>query len=130
MKQVIKMIRPEINAALQDVANKYGLEIKCGSGSYGDGHFTLKLEASSKGEDGNVITKEAKAYTRLCQLYGCEPQWLDQKFTSYTGEEYTLIGLNPKAQKFTMLGKRTSDGKVFKFGHGMVEFCFKKSAAA
>lgn len=128
MRNVIKNIRPEIEAALKEVALRHGVVIKCGNGSYTANNFTLKLEASAiDAATGVVFTKEAEAYKRNAAILGLKEEWLNQTFQSYTGESYKVVGLKPKSTKYPVLGER-ADGKVFKFGAGMVKFCFMKAA--
>jgi hypothetical protein len=129
MRNVIKNIRPEIEAALKEIAQRHGVVIKCGNGSYTNSNFTLKLEASAiDAVTGAVATKEAEAYKRNAPLYGLQADWLGQTFQSYSGDSYKVIGMKPKSTKYPILGER-ADGKVFKFGTEMVKFCFQKKAA-
>jgi len=129
MRNIIKNIRPEIEAALKEVALRHGVVIKCGNGSYTTNNFTLKLEASAVCcATGVVFTKEAEAYKRNAVLLGLKEEWLNQTFQSYTGESYKVVGMKPKSTKYPVLGERT-DGKVFKFGAGMVQSCFQRQAA-
>lgn len=111
MTQVTKLmlttIRPEIEAALKAVAEKYQLTITTGKCTYSvdGGHFTMALEAVAAGGK----TKEQERYESAMFL------GLPEFGTTFhqNGHEYATSGINTTGSQ--ILATRKSDGKVYQW---------------
>ena len=115
----LKAFRKDVEDALSDVAEKYGVVIHAGNISYGDNDLTLKLEAKRTDVDVEKIEfmdniwyafKAFKAEDYLAHFM-------------IKGTEYELIGFRPRT-KYSVLGRRIKDGKVYGFTYDAVVAAF------
>lgn len=108
-KSFLKLLRPEIDAALSVIAAKHGLQsLRCGNGSYDPhaGSFSFKLEGLGEGAMG----KEAALYTSSSAAFlGLPP--LGTAFRS-SGVDYKTAGLNSSGSKVIC---ERADGKKYLF---------------
>jgi hypothetical protein len=112
-RQNIQAIRPDLQLALDKIAEKYGIAIKVGNASYYPETATYKIELSTKSSDGTIVTKERNDFTLFALRFGLKPEWLDRTFT-YSGDTYKIVGLKTKARTAPVLAANSS-GKVYKF---------------
>jgi hypothetical protein len=118
-REKVKALRDKMQEALDAfVGSDNGVVVKVGHASFSDSSVTFKVDVSEI-VNGQVVTKEASAFKAMACLYGLKPEDLGRTF-AFRGEKYTVSGLNPKAAKYPICGKRVSDGKGFKFGERMV----------
>ena len=84
----VKMLRPEIDAALLAVAAKHGLDsLKLGAITYSADGFTAKLEAVFDGG----LTAEQKTYDNARAIYGLPARGFT--FKTPSGKRHTVMGL-------------------------------------
>lgn len=69
----------EIAAAVQPLAEKYGIAIHRRGGSFGETSFTAKVECTIKTESG-IGGRDADAFKQLARLFGMEPDDLGKEF--------------------------------------------------
>lgn len=112
-RAVCGAIAKEIENDLQALAKKHGLQIRAAGGSFGLTNYTMKLELSVIGSDGEVQSREAEAFKQSATFYGLAPEDLGREFT-YQGSKYKLVGLRPSARKMPFICLR-SDGRMMKF---------------
>lgn len=110
---VLKMLRVDIDAAVESVAKKYGLSsIKTGNASYSPNTFSIKLEGVL---DGNAKAEEnASLSNQYARMLGLPDNIVGKKFSSQ-GHDFIVERIDPNKPKFPIIGKRVSDGKMFKF---------------
>ena len=115
----LKAFRKDVEAALEEVAKKYGVDIHAGNIRYGDNDLNLKLEVTRNDIDVHKV------------------EFLDNikySFTAFKPEdymatfkikntEYQLVGFKPRT-KFSVLGKRVSDGAAYAFTYDAVKRAF------
>lgn len=105
-KPTLNALRPEINAALQEVAAKHGITIKLGNGTYtsvsADFKVSLKVEGAAESELDNWA------------LFHDLPKGLFGRTFKSGGETYTISGVKPRSSKFPILATN-SQGKTYKF---------------
>ena len=106
VKQVVQNLRPEIDAALAEIAKKHGVNLKCGRCTYDPtGNFTFKLEGVTEGG----VTKEGA-------LYNANAKWLGLPelgtVFAYRGQQHTITGMNTTGTKVIV---KRSDNKEFLF---------------
>jgi hypothetical protein len=108
-KEILKVLRADINAALVAVGKRHGVSIAAGNCSFGPLTASFKLEVGVlDGAPEGASPKEIKAradFTRYCGLFDLKPEWLDKEFT-YGGDTCTVVGLMPNRSKFPVLVKR------------------------
>jgi hypothetical protein len=106
-RQVLKDLRPQIEDALSELSEKYGIKMSIGNGSYAglSGHFKLLL--TTTGENGE--TAEQRDFNLYASRYGMDETWLGKTFKA-NGESYTIKGIFPKRRKMPISLVRNRDG--------------------
>ena len=126
-RRTCDIVRTALDAAVQTVAQTYGLQIKAGNGTFsstGD-NFTIKVECATKGEDGTVNTKEAEDYIHYCSRWDLEPEYLNKTFVDVgNGNRYKIIGAKPRSKKYPILVQENSSGMLYKFPASRVARAF------
>lgn len=107
----IRQINNELEAALKQVAEKYGLEVKLGNTRFTGDNFSTKVQVATVGQDGIAMSKEATDFNRYKTILGINMD-LGQEFER-SGKTYTIVGLKPRSKKYPILAK-CSDGKTYK----------------
>jgi len=110
-RQNIRQINSELEAALKQVAEKYGLEVKLGSTRFTGDNFTTKVQVATVAEGGITMSKEATDFNRYKTILGINMD-LGQEFQR-SGKTFTIVGLKPRSKKYPILAK-CSDGKTYK----------------
>ena len=113
----MKAIQEPIETALAEIAEKFEIQIKLGSGTYDPKFAKFPLELSAISETGEIFTEEAQAYkSNVGQKGGAlesfDPDWLFKKF-EYAKETYKLMGFNTRAPKNNMLIQDVATGKRY-----------------
>jgi hypothetical protein len=122
-----KLLRDEMNAALQAVATKHGIQITAKNGTFSPTAFTLKFEAAVIGSSGVAETKEREAFKQLAELYSLKADWLDKSF-NHGSDSYTIIGLNSRKHKRPVLCQQKANGKVYLFEARLVQMLMAAQA--
>ncbi len=112
-RQQIKALRIKIENALQELAKTESLQITVGRATFSSNNVTFKLECAEI-NSGIPQTKTKTDFDSYCVLYNLKPTDMGKLFT-FMGNKYELVGCKPQSPKFPILGKRVTDGKVFKF---------------
>lgn len=118
-KTTLREVRSRLDEALLNIIDELGIDLKVGTMTYSpDGAtFTTKIEGAVFGSDGKVQDKYRTAFINEAHVYNLDPHWLDKTFVS-GGREYTIVGLNARANKFPV--HVTAHGKNYKVGADMV----------
>jgi hypothetical protein len=112
-QDVVRMLRNEIQKALNKVASTHGVSVRLGSGSYTEQNVRFALEVATIGQDGEVNNREASDFKSMAHLYGLKPNDLG-KTVELRGTKFEIVGLRTKSYRFPIMGKRLYDGKIFK----------------
>lgn len=111
------LILKEARAALQAVAEKYGLTIKQDgmstrdiAGTFAKVKYTITV-APTEGQ--GPVGVDATAYTRFAASEGLDPAWLGKTLTHPTMGPLEIIGFRPRAQKNPVIVKQASTGKSY-----------------
>jgi hypothetical protein len=110
-RQNIRQINSELEAALKQVAEKYGLEVKLGNTRFTGDNFSTKVQVATVAEGGITMSKEATDFNRYKTILGINMD-LGQEFQR-SGKTFTIVGLKPRSKKYPILAK-CSDGKTYK----------------
>lgn len=113
-KEDLKKLRAELDAALPDIAEKLGMKLKVGNGSYDATTATFKIEAAMLDESGKAQTKEARYFELYCEQFGLHKDDLNKTFATPTGG-FQVIGILPRSYKFPILVKEISTNKEYKY---------------
>lgn len=108
-----RLITAKMLEALKPLADELGISFKQKSGSFLATNFTLKIEASVKNENGEVVLKEVEEFKKYANLYGFKPEDLGRQF-EWGGKTYAIHGLSARSRQYPILGK-DSKGRIFKF---------------
>ena len=108
-RKLLQDIRPEMDEVLKPLAEKYGITIQVGNGSYGGLTGHLKVMFSTTNEEGE--DQRAIDYKRYASLYNLEVEWLIQSFVQGS-ETYTIVGLDLKKRKNMLVLRRERDGQI------------------
>jgi len=119
-RPTIKRLRSEIDDALLELSEKYGIEIKTGSASFSNTNVTFKLELATVGSDGEVNTKEMDDFRHNAWRFGLSEDDLGKEFT-HRGNRYRVVGMKPRSPKYPIIAERIGDGARFKFPSGVLK---------
>lgn len=124
-KQLLKTLRPQIDAALAELARTHGITLRAGNGSFDPvaGAFHFKLEGAAIGAPG----KDASRYISHAAMLG-----LPARGTEFNGApmntRYRTDGLNTVGSK--VIVERVDDGKKFLMNTEFVVAACKAQAVA
>ena len=113
-RNTVKLISSDIEKALKEVELKYNVEIKRGNASFSSDNMVLKLNVSTIGNDGSVMTKEATDFNTYASIrYGITKSLGD--IVNYMGNEYKIVGLKPRSKKYPIILEKVNGGGRYKF---------------
>lgn len=113
-------LRADITEALKAVAEKHGIAIQLGNGSYSATHLKLALTLTLRDETGMPQTKEREAFISGAGYYGLSPDDLDKVITTLAGTKYRIAGLNPRSRKMPIV-LEDEKGRTLKAGSQFVK---------
>lgn len=108
-KEAAKAITAATRAALEKVAEEFGLTVQVGGGVYDPVEGIVKPKVVYALADSGQ-----RIFARYASLYGLTEADYGRQFM-HKGETYLLVGINPAAPRFPIQGKRVRDGRVYKF---------------
>lgn len=113
------VVAKEMLAALDAVAQKYGLIFERGNGKYTADTFTLPITAKVTG-GGTLEDVQRRDFVKHCVLYDMKPEEFGLAFTA-KGDSYKIIGFDLKRPKFCIKTIRQSDGKESSWSDRVLE---------
>ena len=115
-KNLLKLLREDINAALKAVGEKHGVQLSAGGCSFLPTTATFKLEVQTISSNGVAITREMADLRNplTLSMYRLTEAHLTQTFKS-GGRTFVLAGYRHKASKNPFLAKCFEDGKNYIF---------------
>lgn len=125
----VRKIHDEVRAALEPIAEKYGLVLDRKGSSYRRDALPVMMQFLIKetDEDGNALGASAKDFKKYAVMFGLKADDLGREFVTH-GETFRITGLKPKSQKYPVLGENVRTGKTFKFPVETVKSGLKKAA--
>jgi hypothetical protein len=120
-RPAVRAILDECEAALKVVADKHGLRLARKGCSFraGECPVPFKLMTVATGDNGEVVTAEARDFERCAVLFGLKAEDLGREFSS-RGKRFKICGAKPANRKYPILAKCLSTGKVYKFPEDQV----------
>ena len=122
-RQSIKVVHEFAEEALKTVAQRLGLDLQAKGGSFdpAGGTYTPKFVFSLPGSEDMSFARDCEyVYTIVDgRPESLQPTDLGAWF-EYGLTKYKLVGLNPKAPKYPIIGEN-EHGKRFKFGRNVVQ---------
>jgi hypothetical protein len=113
-RSACRLLRDRIEEVLSEVAIPLGIHLEVGRISFYPENATVKLTASVI-RKGKVASREANNFTSHAKLFGLNPKWLNQEFTSFDGAKYVIVGCRPRSRKYPILAKSVTNGRNYKF---------------
>ena len=109
--------RLEAEKALQQLSEKYNVNITAGKIRYDDNSFNLDLKMTKKEVNGELFEKVE--FEKYCFMYGFKPEDYLKKFISNC-KTYTIIGFKPRNTKMPVIAV-SQDNKRYKFNEETVK---------
>ena len=110
-------VKAAIDTSLNDIANRFGIELKIEKQSYDRGghYFHAKLIGNTV-KGGVIQTRERIDFTRYAKsLHGLDPDWLDTSFTA-KGKTFKIVGLKTSSPTYNVLAEGPNGICVFTSG--------------
>ena len=105
-RETAKEFRTPLQAALDEVAKKFGVVISVGNCSFTAINMSYKIEIAAVNADGKVELKEAASFRQMAPLLGMKAEDLGRTFV-LNGSTYTLLGYCSRRPKFAMLVEKS-----------------------
>lgn len=128
-RAAVRTLTDEINAALAPLAQRHGITLRVGGGSFGEAFAKLRVDVATIADTGEVNTRESSALGALGALYGLEGVQVGTVVTMQ-GDRFVVTGLNAKARKAPVCLRRERDGKEFKATVAMVKLALGRASAS
>lgn len=105
-RDTVLQIRQEMQDALEDIGEKYGLHLDLGNVSFTKKDFRIKMVATivNAGEGGvNLNSIEAQNFTFYAPRHGIDPNALGKTVKGQHGD-ITITGWQPRNRRFPVIG--------------------------
>ena len=73
-RELMRDVRDSLGIALSAVAERHGISIKVGHGTYAGTNGAFKLELATIGDDGTANTKERSDFIRYAAMLNLKPE--------------------------------------------------------
>lgn len=112
-KPILRLIAPDIEAALAPVAAKYGITFVYKGARFLEKSATFKIEGATIGAGGVVQNKDRETFKLYARSYGLSPSDLDLVIEyGWDRERYVIKGLNTRRSKYPIVAQRVKDSKT------------------
>lgn len=106
--QLLKVLRPEIEAALAEIGIKHGVSLRCANAKYSSLDFTFQLKGEVIDAGGGKSKAEAE-WEKDSRIFGLESISFGDTFSS-NGKQFSITGLDFNKRKYPILAKDASGG--------------------
>lgn len=121
-KITAKKLHEDINKALMEVGNKYGMDLTAKNLSYSDTEISFRasgiIRQTKSGKSGQEVVFEKYAL-----FYGLSGKY-GKEFT-YQGDKFIIEGLNTRSKKSPILCRKKSTDQIYKFPEELVKALIK-----
>ena len=112
-KDLLRALRPEIEAAISTIGAKHGVELSLGNCSFTPTNGTFKLAVNSiDKESGTAVTKELADLRRMLPMLGLTESHLNQVF-KIGSKSFTLAGYRSASRTKPFLMTALDNGKRY-----------------
>ncbi len=111
-KQTLKTISAELDLAMKNIENRYGVVLRTGTCRFTSEAATMKIEIATRGTAGEVVDTELANLRRNLEYLGLRDENVGQTFT-YGGKTYKLTGYKPKRYAKPYRLQCLNDGKTY-----------------
>lgn len=126
----VRDLMGEVQAALEPIAEKYGLTLDRKGNTYHRDRLPVMLQflIATQDTDGNDLSASAQAFQKNAQFFGLETTDLGRKFFS-NGDLFRVTGLSTRAKRYPVLAVRVRDNRGYKFSAERVYSLLQKAVA-
>ncbi len=118
--QQLRETKASLEKELEVVGKKLGLAFEITKPKYGE-VMVFTLTAKKPNKDGTAPPTEHEAqFIRFATAFGLKPTDLGRKVT-LGGVTFEIAGLNTRAHKTPIIGKKVSNGKLYRLGISEVQ---------
>ena len=108
-KSEIKAMHGELDKVLEAFGQKYGLEFKPFTLSYGADGISFKASAiPAVDKSGKEIDTKKKEFEDFCEFFGFQKSDYRKVFTGLDEKKYKLVGFKPRAKKNCLILEGTN----------------------
>lgn len=118
-RNTLTMLSTEVEAALKDLGDKYGIDLRYNGGNYGGSTGMIKVNLSVR-DTGTGQSGDQAMFNAYASFVGISKEAFGKNFT-YKGDTFKITGLRPNAPTYPIRAERIRDGKTY---------CFPVSVAA
>lgn len=122
------LIRRKMFAACQQIAKECGLVLQDRSRIKNaiDLSFDVAFRVSICDSDGNAFNPEKERFGLIATAYGLSPSDYGRIFET-RGEQFRIVGIEPRRHKYPISVERVSDSQRFKFATENVKMFLSKA---
>lgn len=123
-KSNIDLVLRELQAAIEAVATKHGLEVSRSRCSYQMDRVKLSCFTVSTVDvaaDGTTVSAAERDFRQIAHLYSLSPDDFGRVFTDFQGRSFRIEGIKPKARKNTVIAVNVKSGKAYVWPHAAVQ---------
>ena len=128
-KEMLRVLRDEINEALKAIGQRHGVTIKAGSAKFTPEAARFALDVTANSATGETQDIGAVEFKRNAIMFGLKPEDLGKQVVTGQGV-YTITGLKPTSYKYPILAKSLRDGRTYKLPASTVRHALATAAAA
>jgi len=123
-------VRAELQKALSEVGNKFGLNILLGSGSFCSDSFKMKVECRLDGEQLVSLNDQMKtAFDIHAKYFGLKASDFGRSFSGGRGKRWKIVGIKPQSYRCAIICENTN-GKKYKLSAEEVKTGLEAEAEA
>lgn len=106
----LKEFRKDFQEAVKALEEKYGIVIQAKGITYEQSQFHFKVEVSNGNSYEDLCEQSFKQYA---SMFGFSESDYMRTFKDHLGDEYMIVGLNPKKRKNVVVIKSTRTGNQY-----------------
>jgi len=110
-RDILKLLRTDIDKALLEVGNKYGINLKMGNISFTEEEFSGKVKAAVANKKEQ---NEEEKFKNTCRLVGLTAEDFGMVFV-LNGKTYVVCAIDLNKRKYPLIAMCKNDSKRYKF---------------
>lgn len=123
-KATCLMLRYEMNQALRDVCNRYGISIEVGRCTFGASNASFKVEVAVKNDSGEVLNRDWTTLKAHQKILGLSDADLTKVFV-LGGKRFQLAGYNTRKWAKPFILNCLDDGRTYVARENQVKAALK-----
>ena len=111
-KTTCQLLRSEINFALKDICNRYGVSIEAGRCTFGASNASFKVEVAVKNDAGEVLNHNWTTLKAYQKILGLSDASMTKVFV-LGGKKFQLAGYNTRKWAKPFILNCLDDGRTY-----------------